>query len=77
MKYVRKHTNEDEWPKWFHDIDSGKAKLPRTYPVPQPHPSTKEYATDWDHQIQPFGPAGLLIESIVWNGFAIDKDFKI
>ena len=41
MKYVRKHTNEDEWPKWFHDIDSGKAKLPSTYPVPQPHPSTK------------------------------------
>ena len=38
MKYVRKHKNGDEWPKWFHDVDSGKAKLPRTYPAPQPHP---------------------------------------
>ena len=34
MKYVCKHKNGDEWPKWFHDVDSGKAKLPRTYPVP-------------------------------------------
>ena len=77
MKYVCKHKNGEEWPTCFHDVDSGKAKLPRTYPVPQPHPSTKEYVADWDHQIQPAGPVGLLTASIAWNGLAVDKDFKI
>lgn len=41
MKYVRKHKNGDGWPKWFHDADSGKAKLPRTYPVPNRTPRPK------------------------------------
>lgn len=77
MTYVRIHSEGTpnptgsllvvggEWPKWFHDLDSGKVKLPSTYPVPQPLPPTKEQAADWDHQIQPIGPVGLLIESIV------------
>ena len=47
------------------------------YPEAQPHPSTKEHDVDWNKEIQPRGPVGLLIESLVWHGLAIDQDLRI
>ena len=47
------------------------------YPNEQPHPSTNDYDTDWNDEIDPIGPVGLLIESIVWHGRKIDDELRI
>ena len=77
LKYAERHRKGSRWPDWYHDVDQGGMKEPDTYPTPQPHPNTNEHAKDWDTEIEPVGPVGLLIESIVWNGLAIDKDFTV
>ena len=48
-----------------------------TFPMEQPHPMTNEYSSDWDLEIDPMGPVGLLIDVVVWNGLAIDKHFTV
>jgi len=47
------------------------------HPPEQPHPSTKEHDDDWDADLKTQGPVGLLIESVLWHGMAIDGDLKI
>ena len=47
------------------------------YPCPQPHPSTRGYDQNWDKELIAMGPIGLLIESVLWHGMAIDKDLNI
>lgn len=77
LKYATKHKKGDQWPKWFYDVDRNHPKHNNTDPLEQPHPTTKEYAADWAHEIAPLGPVGLLIEAMIWNGLAIDKDFQL
>ena len=40
-------------------------------------PSTKDFQPDWNKDIEPLGPIGLLIESVVWHGMAVDGDLKL
>ena len=77
LEYAMRHKQGSIWPKWYHDIDQGCPKDPGTYPVPQPHPNTNDHAREWDVEIEAFGPVGLLIESIVWSGLAVDMDFNV
>ena len=77
LKYATRHKKGSNWPKWFHDIDQGYPKESGTYPTPQPHPNTGDHARDWDIDIEAVGPVGLFIESIVWNGLAVDRGFNV
>ena len=81
MKYANKHKQRQKWPTWFfqptneesggyanHDPTAEvhmQKQRPSRYPIEQPHPSTKEHDPDWDREIQPLVPIGLLIESLV------------
>mgnify|MGYP003319547376 CR=1 FL=1 len=47
------------------------------FPSAPPHASTKDYAHDWEAHLDPLGPIGLLVESVAWNGLAIDKHLNI
>ena len=77
LKYAIKHKQGEQWPKWYHDNGKEEGQPPSKYPIPQPHPTTKDYDTNWDKEIDPQGPVGLLIESVVWSGLVIDKDLKL
>ena len=77
LKYAARHKKGDEWPKWYYDIEQDITKHPNTYPTEQPYPTTKDFDNDWDLEIDPMGPVGLLIESVIWNGLVIDKNFTI
>ena len=77
MKYARRHAKGEEWPNWFYDTEAEEPKQSSSYPAGQPHPSTNEHTCDWDQDIDPMGPVGLLVESVVWNGLAIDKNFQL
>ena len=48
MKYAVRHKRGDGWPKWFYDIDIDEPTHPDTFPIEQPHPTTKEHTSDWD-----------------------------
>ena len=76
-RYATRHKQGSKWPKWFYQPTSEDQKGPLNFPIEQPHPSTKEYDKEWDKEIQPVGPIGLLIESIVWHGMAIDTNMKM
>ena len=71
LKYASKSRRNGKWPSWYHDTDE------HTYAYPQPHPSTKDHKMDWNKDIEPVGPIGLLIESVAWHGMAIDGDLRI
>ena len=78
QKYVAKHRRGEQKPKWYHGpANSGTESEAFQFPIEQPHPSTKEHAGDWDADINAQGPVGLLVESILWHGMAIDDDFNI
>ena len=77
MSYARKHRANGKWPAWFHDQGEASEDDDHDYPPPQPHPSTKEHRKDWDSQIQAQGPIGLFIESLLWHGMAVDRNFRI
>ena len=77
VKYASKHKQDGKLPASYHDIDSEGSRRPKTYPQPQPHPTTKDYDQNWDAEIDPQRPIGLLIESAVWSGIAIDRELKL
>ena len=56
---------------------TAKEARPDRYPLPQAHPTTKNFDNNWDDDIKAVGPIGLLIESLVWNGLVIDQHFFI
>ena len=68
---------DGKWPAWYYEHQSQDEEDNHKYPPAQPHPSTKEHQIDWDKEIQPHGPIGLLIESVVWHGMAIDSELRI
>jgi hypothetical protein len=76
-KYAETHKQGSKWPKWYHSRGTEEGQTKDDYPVEQPHPSTREYEAGWDKPILPLGPIGLLVESLIWHGMAIDDDFKI
>ena len=71
------HKNGDKRPTWYLHDDVDPTCKPSQYPPPQPHPSTKDFDKDWGLEIDPQGPVGLFIESIVWNGLVVDDKFRI
>ena len=77
LKYAKKVKKGEKLPKWYHEQSDRRDDDTHQYPEAQPHPSTKEHDVDWSNEIQPRGPVGLLIESLVWNGMAIDQDLRI
>ena len=78
LKYAHKHKQDSRWPSWFHDTDDTvEPKPPTVFPDVQAHPTTKDYDVNWDHEIDPQGPVGLLIEAAVWNGLAIDRKLRL
>ena len=77
MAYVEKHKEGGERPSWFYNCDEPGKDRPDTYPSPQPHLATREFDKDWQANISALGLIGLLIESVVWNGMAIDQHLII
>ena len=75
--YAEKHKRGEQWPKWYRDSSGNDDGNTQTYPDEQPHPSTNDYDADWNNDIEPIGPVGLLIESIVWHGLKIDDELQI
>ena len=75
-RYAAKHKNGKEWPAWYFD-NGNEHERPNHFPNSQPHPTTQDYDRDWDAEIDPQGPVGLLIESLVWSGLKIDKKIFI
>ena len=75
--YAEKHKRGEQWPKWYRDSSEDDNRNTQTYPNEQPHPSTNDYDIDWSDDIEPIGPVGLLIESIVWHGMKIDDELQI
>ena len=41
------------------------------------HPATREVDNNWQDNISAFGPIGLLIESVVWNGLVPDQHLRV
>jgi len=76
-KYVEKHKVGQRRPRWYHWKPADQEDDTFQYPPEQPHPSTKEHDDGWGDDLDALGPVGLLIESILWNGMAIDGDLKI
>ena len=74
---LKTHKRGKQWPKWYRGSDVDCNGNDQPYPNEQPHPSTNDYDTDWNDEIDPIGPVGLLIESIVWHGMKIDDDLRI
>ena len=77
LRYATDNKEGDEWPKWYHHCGEERNKRPDVYPPPLPHPTTKDYSRNWDDNIDPQGPIGLLVESLVWSGLVIDDNFNI
>ena len=77
QKYVKKHEVDGRAPNWYYQHEDNSDDYQHNFPPAQPHPSTNEYDKQWDKHIEPQGPIGLLIESIVWSGMAIDQDLRI
>ena len=48
-----------------------------TYPLEQPHPTTKQHDTEWKDEIEAMGPVGLLIEAATWSGLKLDADLML
>ena len=76
-KYAEQNKEGKEWPAWYFHHDVERAESNFKYPDEQPHPSTKDHSPNWDRSIKPAGPIGLLIESALWHGMAIDGNFKL
>ena len=72
--YVEKHKRRMQWPMWYRETSDEINGSSQPYPNEQPHPSTNDYDVDWNEDIDPIGPVGLLIESVVWHGMSIDDD---
>ena len=77
MKYANKQKRNGQWPEWYHQLQEGQMVHPTRFPAGQPHPSTKAYQAEWNNEIKAMGPIRLVIEAVVWNGLAIDNNFKI
>lgn len=75
--YAERHRRGMQWPKWYREASTENNGNSQQFPSEQPHPSTNDYNTDWNHEIDPIGPVGLLIESIVWHDTKIDDDLQI
>ena len=75
--YANTHKKGNQWPEWYMDNTCDPNGMSVSYPNEQPHPSSNEYDVDWNKEVDPVGPIGLLIESVVWHGMKIDDDLKI
>lgn len=75
--YAERHRRGMRWPKWYREASTENDGNRQQFPSEQLHPSTNDYDTYWNHEIDPIGPVGLLIESIVWHGMQIDDDLQI
>ena len=70
-KYAELHKTPDgKWPKWYYcgedeDGDASGHDEDALYPPEQPHPTTSDYDNSWGLSIDPVGPAGFLIESVL------------
>ena len=79
-RYADKHMKEQEWPKRYQQINdeaNSKEDRPSTFQLEQPHPSTNQHQADWRKDLEPYGPVGLLVESIIWHGMVIDQHMRI
>ena len=62
-RYAEKQMVDQKWPMWFQPAENKQAIRPTKYLEEQPHSTIKEHDENWDDQIAPLGPIGLLIES--------------
>ena len=79
-RYADNHAKGQEWPRWYQQTckeDNTTEGRPSSFPIEQPHPSTNQHQTDWRKDIEPYGPVGLLVESIIWHGMVIDQHMRI
>ena len=75
--YAGKHGSGESWPQWYQHQEEGSCAKATRYPIPQPHPTTKHHDDQWDSEIDAYGPIGLMIQAIIWNGLVIDSQFRV
>ena len=74
--YAEKHKRGKQSPRLYRESDVDSNGNDQPYPNEQPHPSTNDYDTDCNDEIDPIGPVDLLIESIVWYGMKVDDELR-